>query len=219
LKSLLIYFLFLLPLSGYCQEKDTVTLPADIVTHRKSFHFLRNIPSDLGKTFTLPFAKKNLRTTAAIGTATALLIFTDQSVYETVRKFSDNIHLHPEESNKVLWSIKSGQKETVLLKVPKNLNTAFYTLGQGFTTLILAGGLAIDGMISRRKLSLQTAADLTEAFISLGIATQLLKYATGRENPAVYTRRNGKFQPFPSVKNFQNDKPKYDASLPGISPR
>ena len=205
---------FLLPLLSYGQVDSTVHVYADTtatVQKPKKFAFITNVPSDLGKTVTVPFSKKNIKTTAILGAVSAAVIFFDQDIYNGVRNFSDNIHLQPEESNKILWSIKSGEQETVLLKVPRNLNTTFYTLGQGFTSLLLAGGLAIDGVIGKHPQSLQTASDLTESFISLGISTQFLKYATGRENPAVFTQRNGRWRPFPSYGDFQNDKSKYDA--------
>jgi hypothetical protein len=215
LKSKLIACCFLLPLLSYGQPKDsTVSVAADTAAplpKKKKFAFITNLPSDLGKTVTVPFNRKSIKTTAILGAVSAAIILVDQDIYNGVRNFSDNIHLHPEESNKVLWSIKSGDKETVLFKVPENLNTAFYTLGQGFTSLLLAGGLAIDGVISKHPQSLQTASDLTESFIALGVSTQFLKYATGRENPAVFTQRNGRWRPFPSYGDFQNDKPKYDA--------
>ncbi len=211
-------FLFALPVLGHTQaDSARPTLPVDTavaampVKKTKPFHFVTNVPNDLGKTSVQPFSKKNLKTTVILGAASAVLILSDQAIYDGVRNFSDHIHLQPDESNKILLSIKSGEKETVLLKVPKNLNTAFYTLGQGFTSLLLAGGLAIDGVLAKRPASLQTASDLTESFIALGVSTQLLKYATGRETPSDATQRNGAFRPFPSYSDFQNNKPKYDA--------
>lgn len=186
---------------------DSMVVP----TKPKKFSFITQVPNDLAKTFTVPFQRKSLKTTAWLAAATTVLILADQSIYDGVRNVSDQIGLQPNESNKILWSIKSGDKETVLLKVPKNLNTAFYTLGQGFTTLLLAGGFALDGAIAKRPQSLQTASDLTESFITLGVSTQFIKYATGRENPAVATVRNGRFRPFAAYSDFQQNKPQYDA--------
>lgn len=212
----IVLFLLLWPFFNHAQTDSATNVVTDtssaVATGQpRKFAFITNVPNDLGKTFTVPFNKKSIKTTAILVALSGALILTDQDIYNGVRNFSDNIGLHPEESNKVLWSIKSDDKETVLFKVPKNLNTAFYTLGQGFTTLLIAGGLAVDGVLAKHPRSLQTASDLTESFIALGISTQFIKYATGRENPAVATQRNGLFTPFTSWSNFQNDKPKYDA--------
>lgn len=177
----------------------------------KPFSFITNVPEGFVKIITTPFEKKSLKATAVVAGATALLIAIDQPVYDGVRKFSDNIGLAPEEDNKILWSIKAGGKETVLLKVPGNLNTAFYMVGQGFPTLMIAGGLFIHGKIKHDYRSLQTASDLAESYITLGLTTQITKWITGRENPVAATQRNGAWRPFPSLSDFHNNKPRYDA--------
>ena len=177
----------------------------------KPFSFVTNVPKGFVKIITAPFEKKNLKTTAVVAGVTALLIAVDQPVYDGVRKFSDNIGLSPGEDNKILWSIKTGDKETVLLKAPGNLNTAFYMVGQGLPTLLIAGGLFIHGKIKHNYRSLQTASDLAESYITLGLTTQLTKWITGRENPIVASQSGGAWRPFPSVSEFQNNKLRYDA--------
>ena len=67
------------------------------------------------------------------------------------------------------------------------------------------------GKIKKDNRALQTASQLTEAFIALGVGTQAMKYATGRENPSDATATRGKWRPFPTWSNFQNKKSKYDA--------
>lgn len=177
----------------------------------KAFTFVTHVPKDLIQISKSPFQKANFKNLVIIiGTSTAL-VFADQKIYDGVRKFSDNIHLHPEEENKTIWSIKTGNKETVLLKVPRNLNTGLYNIGQGFTTILIAAGFYVQGKISKNYTSLQTASDLTESFITLGMFTQLLKYVTGRENPGVSSMNGGAWHPFPSLSSFQNDKSRFDA--------
>jgi hypothetical protein len=50
-----------------------------------------------------------------------------------------------------------------------------------------------------------------ESFLALGLGTQLIKYSTGRENPSDATVAGGRWRPFPSMNDFQNHKPIYDA--------
>ena len=77
--------------------------------------------------------------------------------------------------------------------------------------MLIAAGFFITGEIKKDNRALQTANQLVEAFIALGGSTQLLKYATGRENPSDATAHGGRWRPFPSWSNFQNNKTKYDA--------
>ena len=77
--------------------------------------------------------------------------------------------------------------------------------------MLFAAGFFILGEIKKDNRALQTASQLTEAFIALGIGTQVMKYATGRENPSDATSRGGKWRPFPRYSDFQNNKTKYDA--------
>ena len=217
-KQYLLAFLLAMPCWLFAQEEpDTLHLVNSteqfIVTTKKPAHFafITHVPRDLVQMPKQAFRKSNFKNLSIVIGSTAVLIIADQAIYNGVRKFSDNIHLKPEEDNKILWGMKSGNKETVLIKVPGNLNTAFYSLGQGFTTLLIAGGFYIQGKISKNYTSLQTASDLAESFVTLGLVTQTLKYFTGRENPSLATINGGRWQPFPSFSGFQNDKARYDA--------
>lgn len=98
-----------------------------------------------------------------------------------------------------------------IVKIPKNLNTALYELGEGGTTMYIAAGLFIFGKINRDNRSLQAASDLTETFITMGLATQLLKRTTGRQTPAYATKDRGEWKFFPSNHNFNTKKPNYDS--------
>ncbi len=175
------------------------------------FAFIKNLPKDFVAISTAPFKKSNLKNLAVVVGATASLIIADQVIYKGVRNFSDKIRLEPAEKNKTLWSLKAGNTKIVLLKIPQNLNTGLYNVGQGFTTMLIAGGFYLQGKISKNYTSLQTASDLTESFAILGVVTQILKYATGREVPGRAINNGGRWRPFPSLSAFQNNKSRYDA--------
>ena len=201
-------FIFSFSYLNLIAQKDSSVL---VFNKPKAFSFVTNVPGEFVQLVKQPFQKKNLKSTALVIGSTALLIAIDQPVYDGVRKFSDNIGLHPEEKNNILWSIKTGNKETVILKTPGNLNTAFYMMGEGLPSLLIAGGLFVHGKISLDYRSLQTASDLSESFITLGVTTQIAKWICGRENPVVASQRNGAWRPFAPLKDFQNNKPRYDA--------
>ena len=189
-------------------QRDSTVL---VFNKPKSFSFITNVPGEIGQLVKQPFQKRNLKATALIAGTTAVLVAFDQPIYNGVRQLADNIHLKPSERNKILWSVKTGGKKTVLIKTPRNLNTAFYMMGEGIPTILIAGGLFIQGKINNDYRSLQTASDLSESFITLGVTTQIAKWISGRENPIVASQRNGAWRPFAPLKDFQNNKPRYDA--------
>lgn len=77
--------------------------------------------------------------------------------------------------------------------------------------MILAGGLWVYGKFAHDRRAINTAADLTETFITMGLATQVLKRISGRESPFERTVNGGKWRPFPSFSAYQKNTPKYDA--------
>ncbi|MBI2729986.1 MAG: phosphatase PAP2 family protein [Sphingobacteriales bacterium] len=194
--------------SSAFSQNDSITTE---FTKPKPFSFVTNVPREFVQIIKTPFKKKSLSSTAFVIGSTALLIAADQPIYNGVRKLSDNLNLNPAEKNNILWSIKGGSKETVLLKSPGNLNTGFYMMGEGMPALLIAGGLWLHGKIKNDYRSLQTASDLSESFITLGLTTQIAKWISGRENPVVASRSGGAWRPFAPFKDFQNNKPRYDA--------
>jgi hypothetical protein len=146
-----------------------------------------------------------------IAASTALLYFADQSITNTVQDKFEDSKVVARESFVPFVKVKLGGKPTNIGKIPRNINTAFYDLGQGSSAMFLAAGFYVVGKISKDNRALNTASELTQAFITLGIGTQMMKYATGRENPTDATVSRGRWRPFPRWSDFQNSKTKYDA--------
>ena len=186
-------------------------LTRDSFTKPKPFSFITNIPGDVAGFTKQSFRQKNLHRLAWIAESTAFLLLTDQSVTNTVQDIADDHRFVSAEKFSPIINVNIGGKKTNIGKLPKNINTAFYFLGQGSSTMFMAAGFFIAGKIKKDNRALQTASQLTEAFITLGIGTQAMKYATGRENPSDATSDGGGWRPFPRWNDFQNSKPKYDA--------
>lgn len=184
----------------------------EIVYNKPStFSFITDIPKDVAGFTKQSFRKKNLPNLAIIAGSTALLIFADQSVTNTVQSNLRNAGIQGTEDYSPVIRMNIFGKNTNLGKIPHNVNTAFYNFGQGSSTLFMAAGFFVLGKIKKDNRALQTASQLTESFIAIGIGTQLMKYATGRENPSDATARGGRWRPFPSWNDFQNNKTRYDA--------
>ena len=195
----------LLPFIGMAQPGN------DNFTRPRPFSFITNIPADVAGFTKQSFKQKNLPRLAGIAGSTILLLIADQAITNTIQDVADDHSIVASERFSPIINLKLGGKKTNIGKLPKNMNTAFYFLGQGSSTMFMAAGFFIAGKIKNNNRALQTASQLTEAFITLGIGTQAMKYATGRQNPSDATVSGGRWQPFPRWSDFQNSKPKYDA--------
>lgn len=220
MKSIFIFF-FLCPLLSSAQLSDSIKkekflfspISSNEVRFKKPrpFSFLTDIPHDVAGFTGHSFKNKNYLHLSSVAAATVFLYLADQTISNTVQDKSEDYNIAAVENFSPFIRIKIAGKATNIGKIPKNINTAFYDLGQGSSAMIMAAGFYIAGKIKKDNRALQTASELTEAFAALGVGTQLLKFATGRENPSDATVTRGRWQPFPSWKNFQNNKTKYDA--------
>jgi len=176
-----------------------------------SFGFLAKAPHDGMKMITTTFSRKSIRPLLLIAASTTALLFADQEIADHSQKMCYKMDIQTAEENKTLVALKLGKKPTTLIKVPQNINTAFYQLGEGFYGLLIGAGLFTYGKIHHNYRALSTASQLTESFILMGVGTQLLKRIAGRETPGEATAPGGKWHLFPSFKKFQDNTPKYDA--------
>ena len=177
----------------------------------RPFGFLTRIPGDAAGMAATTFKKSSIKPLLILAGSTTVLLFADQFIADQSKKICKDINFQTDEDNKDLVAIKIGKKQTSIIKVPQNLNTAVYQLGQGFYGLLIGAGLFTYGKFTHDYRSLSTASQLTESFIMLGIGTQLLKRITGRETPGEASASGGKWRLFPSFSDFQNQTPKYDA--------
>jgi membrane-associated phospholipid phosphatase len=196
---------------GAAAQDTAVCIPGkpfemQVITPKK-WQFITNVPADLLQIARSPFNRSNLTGTALVVASTALLLPFDQKILDGVKQVSDQIHLQPQTDYKVL--VKSG--ETKIIKLPRNINTALYQLGEGGTSMLIGGGLFIYGKLRKDKRALQTASDIAETFITMGITTQVLKRISGRQSPFMRTQPGGAWHPFPSFKEYQQNTSNYDA--------
>ena len=199
---------------GYVKFKpadSTLVANGDYYKRPFPFSFITNIPRDIVGYTKQSFQKKNLPKLAIIAGLTTALILLDQNITNGVQEFANRNNITAREQFSSIVKLNIGGKKTNIGKLPKNINTAFYDLGQGSSAMVMAAGFFIAGKIKKDYRALQTASQLTEAFIALGFGTQVLKYASGRENPSDASVSGGRWRPFPSFHDFQTNKPKYDA--------
>lgn len=193
------------------KSDSTVVAHGDYYKRPRPFSFITSIPRDIVGYTGHSFQRQNLPKLAIIAGATTVLLFLDQNINNGFQDFARRNNISAQEQFSPVVRVNIGGKQTNIGKLPRNINTAFYDLGQGSSAMFMAAGFFIAGKIKKDYRMLQTASQLTEAFLALGFGTQVLKYATGRENPSDATVRGGAWRPFPSFHDFQSHKPKYDA--------
>jgi len=220
MKQTVILFLFLIACSTSSlsqhriqrnQINDTVQYfyKSDTLTFAKPnlFKNLAKVPADLWYITKSPVQKRNWISLTAVAASTAILIVKDQEIINWVRNRSDDIGLNPQTDYNIL--LKFGT--TKIIKIPRNLNTALYQIGEGGTSMMLAGGLWIYGKIQKDRRAISTANDLAETFVTMGVTTQIIKRITGRESPFLATQNGGRWTPFPSFAEYQRNTSAYDA--------
>lgn len=173
----------------------------------KPFGFITHVPQDLWLIAKSPTQKENWKGLGITAATTAVLLWQDQNIFETAKKFGEFLNLSPETNYKIPLSIGGSR----IIKIPSNVNTGLYQLGEGGTSMYIAAGLFIYGKIKHDYRSLQTASDLTETFFSMGISTQILKRISGRQTPSRATFDGGRWSAFPSFSNFKNEIDNYDS--------
>lgn len=188
--------------SAFLNNKDTLYF-----SKPKFLKTLGQFPSNMLGLVKTPCKGDNFVSLIAMTQGTFVLVTQDQYVTNWVKKISLKIGLQAETRYKEI--LKIGKK--TILKIPLNVNSALYQLGEGGTSMLVAGGFWIYGKTNNDWRAEQTAYDLGETFISMGISTQIIKRITGRQSPFKATEPGGLWHPLPSFSNYQNNTSSYDA--------
>jgi len=184
-----------------------VPVPDNTWPRPQKWGFITHVPNDMLQIAKSPFKKSNLLGLGVVVASTAILLPFDQQMLDGVKRASAHINLQAETDYKIL--LKAG--DTKIIKAPRNINSALYQLGEGGTSMLVSGGLFLYGKIAKDNRALQTASDITETFITMGITTQVLKRISGRQSPFMRTQAGGAWHPFPSFKEYQVNTSNYDA--------
>lgn len=173
----------------------------------KLFDFAIRIPHDFGIMGTMFIQKDNLIFFGATIGTTAVLIPFDQQITDNSRKMGNDIGFQTSHSY-------SGP----IKMYPKNINSTIFRLGNGFTALLVGGGLLTYGAISNNYRALHTSSELVEGLLASGLLVQPFKRISGRQSPFVAEQtgdKGGDWDPFPSFYAYQKDTPSYDAMPSG----
>lgn len=202
----------ILPILSFAQQDSSrleheTEIGLALNSKSKPFRFLTNTPGDLYQIFSSPFKKQYTTSFVATMVATGLLIPFDQPIAEGVQHICRQIHMYSLTDYDVILKYKKAR----IIRIPRNLNSGLYQLGEGGTSVMLAAGLFAYGKIFHDKRSVGVAWDLTETFITMGMSTQIIKRITGRESPFRATADGGIWRPLPGFVEYQTNTSRYDA--------
>lgn len=198
------------------QSRDTTQvtsseMPDNYYQKPKRFSYITQLPKSFANATKLTFSKKSIPALSIITVSTLLLIPFDQSINNHVNQFSRFIHVDPTREYKTIIGFKLGKTEVNAYEAPQNINTFFYSVGEGSTSILIYAGLYLHGVIKKDNRSLQASSQLMQSLLAVGITTQLLKRISGRESPFVASTSGGKWSPLTNPVTYQSKVPSYDA--------
>ncbi len=175
--------------------------------------WLTHIPRDLVQ-FPRYFKRENVPAFAGIAAGSVALWLADEPILHGAQSLGRTLHLDPADQYRTLVyiPIRLGSSKIPLeFRVPDNLNSTFYFLGDGWTHLAIASSFMTYGWIKHDNRAAQTATQLGEAILSTGLVVQALKRSTGRQSPFQATHDRGRWDFFPSYNTYQGNVSNYDA--------
>ncbi len=153
-----------------------------------SWHdMVTNLPGDWSRGASAAFRTESLPFVAGLAVLTGSLIATDRTTNDWSRRMYDSspfIH---------------------------NTSDVLVNVGDGKAHLGIAAGFALYGAVAADSRALRTASQTVESLLACGLFVQALKRITGRESPAAATSGSGVWRPFPGLKQYDRNAPRYYA--------
>jgi hypothetical protein len=175
------------------------------VTHARLAWF-RAIPGALAASGRDVARRERVPVIATTIGATAVLFAFDEQIYRGATRVGRTFDVsanHPE------WAWKVGDAK--LFYLPTTFASGLYYLGDGWTTMAVAGGFFATGKLRGSARAVRTASEIAQSMVALGLVTQAIKHATGRQTPGASTATRGRWQPFAGWSAYSANTPNYDA--------
>lgn len=151
------------------------------------YSMFTNVPGDWVETGGSAFRDGGLPVMGGIALATGALLLADHQTYA----FTHDFYLR-------YSGYKFGANQLV-------------RAGDGKTTIGIAAAFALYGFVQGDTRALRTASGTVEAMLASGIAVQILKRISGRESPQIVSGGNGHWHPFPGLRAYDRNQPRYYA--------
>ncbi len=177
----------------------------------KGYQFVTNLPKDWCEFGKRTISKKGLITVGALAATTALLITIDRPAMDAVQQFGRWSGISGEQKFDNTIKFKMGGTKVNFLDLPQNLNSTLYFIGEGWPTIAFTAGVLVKGLITNDNRAIQTASQIGEGYIAMGITVQVLKRLTGRQSPFRTTEGSGSWHLFPPYSHYQSNVSNHDA--------
>lgn len=102
-----------------------------------------------------------------------------------------------------------------ILRLPTDISSTLYFLGDGWIHVGLAGSMLIGGYVNNNNRVFNTGVQLMHGFVTSTIFSQAFKRIAGRESPNQSTAYLGRWRPLPTVKTYNTHTADYDAMPSG----
>ncbi len=179
---------FLPPSLLHLSVDTTLSFSAMPAPDRLTWHSaITNLPADWASAGGTIISPSSLPAIAGIAAATGALLLTDHLTHRP--------------------SIRLARTSPFV----NDFSDAAVRVGEGSTHLGIAAAFGLYGFLASDHRALSTASQTLEALLATGITVQVLKRIAGRESPAMATRDGGRWRPFPSLRLYQRNQPKYYA--------
>ncbi len=220
-KNILLFLLYLLPISLFAQKHEDSSLLSDstyqqykidentvlLYKEPKSFEFITNVPGDYIDFYHRGFSWDLWPEYSIITGSTVLLWYYDQDLLDKSQELGRDLGLG--NTDKTTAYISIG--DLPIFRGPSDWGSAMYFIGDGWTHLGFSLGFYTYGLIDDDNRALQTASQIAQGMLTTGIATQVLKHITGRQSPYVSTEKRGKWDLFPDQIEYHKHVSSYDA--------
>lgn len=188
---------------GEIHPRDSAT--AYVYTRPRTLQSVTDVPAALAVATRDAFRIRHVPMLAAIAISTGGLIAADEVVLAETRRFARRVDLPP---NHPSANLRIGPLKQPF---PTTLGSGLYFLGDGMTSVIVAGSFAARGGLAHDMRARRTASEVIEGLLAAGTVTQVLKHTAGRQTPSEATVPRGRWRPFPKLGDYNKNVPAYDA--------
>jgi len=170
------------------------------------FEHFSNSFTDVADYAKVTFTNDNVATLGWIAASTALLFVYDQAIVDEAHRFGKRIGVNGSNHTKTIATFFGFP-----MKVPTDLPSSLYFIGDGWTHTTLTASFLAYGLIDNDARALRTASQLAEGILAATYITQFLKHITGRQSPFKSTEPAGRWKFFPNQAKYHKNVPGYDA--------
>ena len=146
----------------------------------ESFSYIKMFPHNLKEYSKIIFNKDYLKEFIQLTLLTGVLIYYDVDLIKKTRKLNQDLNLNISYTDEMqVVAEPLGQP----IRVPSDLGSALYFIGDGWTHLSISMSFYLTGKIKNNNRALQTSNQILQGMASTVFLTQILKHITGRTNP------------------------------------